>query len=122
VRYVEPSAFTKVSALGVEEQRVNVIGDFTGEHAGFGDAYRIETRIVTWHNPDVLRVSAAALFRCENDWCVYTVDGGKAHQRRVTVDHIGADAAQLLGGLTQGTRVILHPTDRIANGTRVSTT
>jgi HlyD family secretion protein len=120
VRYVEPSAFTKISALGVEEQRVNVIGDFIGEHAGFGDSYRIEARAVTWKNPDVLRVPAAALFRCENDWCVYTVDGGKAHQRRVRVDHIGPDAAQVLDGLPLGTQVILHPTDRISNGTRVS--
>jgi HlyD family secretion protein len=120
VRYVEPSAFTKISALGVEEQRVNVIGDFTGAHAGFGDAYRVEARIVTWQDPDVLRVPSAALFRCENDWCVFTVEGGRARRHRVTVDHIGDTAAQLLSGLSAGASVILHPTDRIADGTRVS--
>jgi HlyD family secretion protein len=120
VRYVEPSAFTKISALGVEEQRVNVIGDFTGAHAGFGDAYRVEARIVTWQAPDVLRVPSAALFRCENDWCVFTVEGGRARQRHVTVDHIGDTAAQLLTGLSEGASVILHPSDRIADGTGVS--
>jgi HlyD family secretion protein len=121
VRYVEPAAFTKVSALGVEEQRVNVVGDFVGAHAGFSEAYRVEARIVTWQGRDVLRVPAAALYRCGGDWCAYAVEGGRARERRIRIDHIGDTEAQVLDGLTDGSRVILHPTDKIADGTSVST-
>ena len=120
VRYVEPAAFKKISALGVEEQRVNVVGDFVGPHAGFGEAYRVEGRIVTWQSKDVLRVPTAALYRCASDWCAYVVEDGRAHQRRVGVDHIGDIAAQVTGGLSAGTRVILHPTDKVADGSAVS--
>lgn len=120
VRYVEPSAFTKISALGVEEQRVDVVGDFVGQHAGFGEAYRVEARIVTWHGTDVLRVPSAALYRCAGDWCAYAVENGRARERRLQVDHIGDSQAQVLGGLSAGTRVILHPTDKVADGTAVS--
>jgi len=120
VRYVEPSAFTKISALGVEEQRVNVIGDFTDPHAGFGDAYRVEARIVTWRGTDVLRVPSAALYRCGGDWCVFALEKGRARERHVQVDHIGDSAAQVLAGLQTGARVILHPTDKIADRTPVS--
>src|SRR5579872_221048 len=120
VRYGEPSAFTKISALGVEEQRVNVIGDFVGDHRGFGDAYRVEARIETWHASKVTRVPAAALFRCGGDWCVFVIDGGRARQRTVHVDHIGDTAAQVLKGLDVRTSVILHPSDKIADGALVS--
>lgn len=119
VRYVEPSAFTKISALGVEEQRVNVVGDFVGSHSGFGEGYRVEGRIVTWKSDDVLRVPTAALYRCTNDWCAYVVENGKARERRVHVDHIGDTAAQVIGGLSAGEKVILHPTDKVADGTPV---
>ena len=120
VRYVEPSAFTKVSALGVEEQRVNVIGDFVGASRGIGDAYRVEARIVTWEAGDTLRLPASALFRCQDQWCVYRLHGRKAAKSRVTVDHIGAQYAQLLAGLEAGTRVIVYPSDKIGDGTRIS--
>jgi HlyD family secretion protein len=120
VRYVEPAAFTKISTLGVEEQRVNVVGDFTGPHAGFGDAFRVDARIVTWQSSDVRRVPSAALFRCGSDWCVFVVQNGQAREQHVQVDHIGDVAAQVLGGLNSETQVILRPTDKIANGTRVS--
>ncbi len=121
VRYVEPSAFTKISALGVEEQRVNVIGDITGTHAGLGDAYRVEARIATWQAKAALRVPAAALFRCDDQWCVFSVEGGRARRRRVVVDHVGSGDAQLKSGLSEGDVVILHPSDKIADGVRVST-
>jgi HlyD family secretion protein len=120
VRYVEPSAFTKISALGVEEQRVNVIGDFTDAHAGFGDAYRIETRIVTWQGADVLRVPSAALYRCGRDWCVFSLEQGRARERHIQVDHVGESAAHVVAGLPAGARVILHPTDKISDRTPVS--
>ena len=121
VRYVEPSAFTKISALGVEEQRVNVVGDFVGPHAGFGEAYRVEARIVTWQSPKVDRVPAAALYRCADEWCVFTIEAGRARERHVRVDHIGDAQARLVSGLQVGTRVVLHPTDKVADGTAVET-
>ena len=81
VRLVEPSGFTKVSALGVEEQRVNVVIDFVdpGDAArALGDSYRVEVRIVVWEEPDVLKVPAGSLFRRGEEWAVFVIDGGRA--------------------------------------------
>jgi HlyD family secretion protein len=121
VRYIEPSAFTKISALGVEEQRVNVIGDLKSPHAALGDGYRLEARIVTWHATDVLRVPSAALYRCGDGWCVFAVKQARAREYKVRVAHIGEDSAQVLTGLAAGEQVIVHPSDKIVDGVAVTT-
>lgn len=122
VRLVEPSGFTKVSSLGVEEQRVNVIIDFTDKPAvrsTLGDAFRVEARIVLWENPNVLRIHAGALFRSNEQWTVYVIENGRAVWRNVTIGQSNEDIAEVLGGLHEGERVIIYPTDRVQAGTRV---
>jgi HlyD family secretion protein len=122
VRRVEPSAFTKISALGVEEQRVNVILDFIDPAAAWqalGDAYRVETRIVLWEAPDVLKVPIGTLFRRGTDWAVYTVADGRARLTPVQIGQQTGQDAEVLSGLTDGARVILHPGDTIVDGVRV---
>jgi len=121
VRRVEPSGFTKVSALGVEEQRVNVIGDFVDTPDGLGDGFRIEARIVVWQADDVLRVPSSALFRHGDGWAVFVVDGGIAHRREVEVGARGPFEAELKGGLEEEESVVLHPSDRLGDGVRVRT-
>lgn len=120
VRRVEPSAFTKVSALGVEEQRVNVIGDLTAAPPALGDGFRVEARVVVWSAPAVLTVPASALFRRGERWTVFTVAGGRARARAVTIGHRTAFDAEVLEGLAAGDRVIRNPSDRIADGVRVA--
>jgi HlyD family secretion protein len=120
VRRVEPSGFTKLSALGVEEQRVNVIGDFVDPPGALGDGYRLEARIVVWSAADVLRAPASAIFRRAGDWHVFAAADGRAVLRRVEIGHRGADAVEILGGLEEGERLVLHPTDRIADGVRIA--
>jgi HlyD family secretion protein len=119
VRRVEPSGFTKVSALGVEEQRVNVIGDFADTPDGLGDGFRIEARIVVWQADDVLRVPSSALFRHGDGWAVFVMDGGVARRREVEVGARGPFEAELRGGLEEGESVVLHPSDRLGEGVRV---
>jgi HlyD family secretion protein len=122
VRLVEPSAFTKVSALGVEEQRVTVIVDLVEPHAAWaslGDGWRVEARIVTWRGDDVVTVPLGALFRDGDDWAVFVVEGGRARYRRITLGHRGTDAAEVASGLEPGEQVVLHPGERITDGVRV---
>jgi HlyD family secretion protein len=119
VRRVEPSAFTKLSALGVEEQRVNVIGEFVEPPGALGDGYRLEARIVTWEGAAVLQAPSSALFRRGEDWHVFVVDGAVARLRRVEIGHRGRDATEIVSGLEEGEGVVLHPTDRLAEGVRV---
>jgi len=122
VRLVEPAAFTKVSALGVEEQRVNLIADFTEpaeRRAGLGDAYRVEARIVVWEAPEVLQVPAGALFQREGGWKTFVVDGGRARIRDVEVGRSNGVETQVLGALGAGERVIVYPGDRVKDGARV---
>jgi HlyD family secretion protein len=123
VRRIEPSGFTKISALGVEEQRVNVILDFAdpaAAGAALGDAYRVEIRVVVWEAPNVLKVPTSALFRDGERWAVYTVVEGRA--RRVTVDlgHQTGQEAEVTAGLPDGARVIVHPADTLTDGARVT--
>lgn len=127
VRFVEPAAFTKVSALGVEEQRVNVIGDLIGASPSFGDAYRIDTRIVVWQGNNVLKVPLSSLFRCDNStpphqqtWCVFAIKHDKAVRRKIQVGQRSDREAEILDGLTLEDTVILHPTEQITDGTKVS--
>jgi HlyD family secretion protein len=119
VRHVEPSGFTKISALGVEEQRVNVIADFMDVPSGLGDGFRIEARIVVWRADDVLRVPTSALYRYGEGWAVFVVDGNVARRREVEVGARGPFEAELLAGLEPGERVVLHPSDRLADGVRI---
>lgn len=119
VSVVEPYAFTKVSALGVEEQRVNVIADFVGSHATLADAYRIEARVVVWSSDQVLKSPASALFRKQDGWAAFVFDDGRARLRDVTVGKRTAFDVQVLSGLEAGERTILHPSNDISDGTRV---
>jgi HlyD family secretion protein len=119
VHLVEPSAFTKVSALGVEEQRVNVIAHLASPEPRLGDRYRVEARIVLWEGEDVIQVPASALFRHGTAWAVFVVDGGRARLREVEVGHLATFDAEIVRGLTVGETVILHPSDRVSDDTRV---
>jgi HlyD family secretion protein len=122
VRRIEPAGFTKVSALGVEEQRVNVVLDFTdpaGAFAALGDAYRVEVRIVTWEAADVVRVPTGALFRIGADWAVYVVEDGRAKRTVVKIGHQTGQEAEVTSGLAPGASVILHPADTLSDGIRV---
>ena len=119
VRTVEPSAFTKISALGVEEQRVNVIGDLEEPPGRLGDAYRVEASITLWEGKGVLKVPASALFRRGSGWSVFVNEGGRARLRSVEVGQRNPAQAQVLGGLKDGETVVLHPSDRIEDGVRV---
>ena len=119
VRLVEPAAFRKVSALGVEEQRVNVIADFKSVPPGIGDAYRVDARIVVAEKPDALRVPVGALFRRDGKWTVFVVDGGRLAAREVELGLRGARNAEVVAGLSEGEIVVLYPGNELAEGARV---
>lgn len=122
VRRVEPYGFTKISALGIEEQRVNVIIDFTDPPERWrplGHGYRVETRIVVWQEADVLKVPLGALFRRGDDWAVFVESEGRARLRRVAIGHGNSREAEVLDGLAEGERVVLHPSDRVGDGARL---
>jgi HlyD family secretion protein len=123
VRRVEPAGFTKVSALGVEEQRVNVLLDFTDPAAAWaslGDAYRIEARIVVWETDDAVQVPTSALFRVGRDWAVYRVDNKRARRVIVKIGHQTGQHAEVLAGLGPGDRVVIHPGDMLDDGARIT--
>ncbi len=131
VRRVEPSGFMKISALGVEEQRVNVVVDFEDPREAWqalGDGYRVEVRIVTWEEDGVLTVPTSSLFRHgaapeggsgEAGWAVFAVEDGVAVLRQIEVGMRNGLAAQVLGGLEEGQLVIVHPSDSIEDGVKV---
>jgi|SRR5690242_3225263 len=119
VRLVEPAGFTKVSALGVEEKRVNIIADFVDPPDGLADGYRVETRIVTWEAPDVLKIPGSAAFRQGDSWSVYVVQRGRVRLRAVQIGHRNDNEIEVLGGLTLGDIVVLHPSNQLGEGSRV---
>lgn len=122
VRLVEPSAFTKISALGVEEQRVNVIADFVDPvemRPTLGDGFRVEARIVRWEANDVLRVPAGALFQRDGEWQTFRIENDRARLRAVEVGRTNGIETEIVGGLEPGDRVIVYPGDRVADGSRV---
>lgn len=122
VRTIEPGGFTKISALGVEEQRTLIVVSIDASAAArnsLGDGYRVEARFLVWHSPETLTVPTAALFRDGTAWAVYAIDNGRARLRRLELGMIGDDAAQVLAGVTDGTRVVLYPGDAIGEGVRV---
>jgi HlyD family secretion protein len=122
VRLVEPAAFTKISALGVEEQRTIVVADFVGppaDRAALGDAFRVEAHVVVWEESSVLLVPTSALFRQAGEWSTFVDEDGRARRRKVEVGARGARAAEVVAGLAEGERVIAYPSDRIGEGVRV---
>lgn len=122
VRVVEPVGFTKVSSLGVAEQRVLVIADITSPHElwrALGDGYRLEAHFVVWEGKDVLQVPAGALFRLGTKWAVFAEDDGKARQRIVEIGQRNGLTAEILSGLKQKDRAIAHPDASIGDGTRI---
>jgi HlyD family secretion protein len=122
VRLVEPSAFTKISALGVEEQRVYVVVDFTDpleRRPTLGDSYRVEARIVTWENPHVLHVPSGALFQRGGMAQTFVLEGGRASLRTVQAGHSNGVDTEILDGLHEGERVVIYPGDKVVDGTRI---
>jgi HlyD family secretion protein len=119
VRMVEPSGFTKVSALGVEEQRVNVIADLVDPPGPLGDRYRVEAQVVLWGAADVLKVPLSALVRRGDAWAVLAVREGRARLVPVTLGHRGEFEVELVEGLAGGEEIIRFPSDLIRDGTRV---
>jgi len=119
VRLVEPAGFTKISALGVEEQRVNVLADFPDRSAipaSLGDQFRVEAKLVIWEEDQVLQVPTSALFRGDGGWALFRAVGDKAVLTPVQVGQKTGLAAQIVEGLSAGDRVIIHPGDRVSNG------
>jgi HlyD family secretion protein len=122
VRLIEPAAFTKVSALGVEEQRVNVVIDFVAPTAAWGnlgDGHRVDTRITVDTRDEAVLVPLSALFRNGDGWAVFAVDGGRARLRQVSTGPRNGKVAVVLGGLEPGTQVIAYPADSVSDGARV---
>ncbi len=119
VGYVEPAAFTKISALGIEEQRVNVIATLIDHPAELGDGFRVRAGIILWESPSVVKVPSSALFRSGGGWSTFVVKQGKAVRVPVAVGHRSALEAEVLSGLREGDRVIVHPSDQVTNGVAV---
>lgn len=122
VRRVEPAAFTKISTLGVEEQRVNVLVDITSgpeRWANLGDGYQLDARIVVFSQDDAIIVPAGALFRRGENWNVFVVNAGRVETREITLLRRSGRLAAVAAGLSPGERVIVYPSDRIAAGVRV---
>lgn len=118
VRVVEPSGFTKLSALGVEEQRVNVIVDFVQPpkyRKSLGDGFRMDARIIVWSEKDVLCVPASALFRDTGKWSLFRIQDGRAILTSVEIGHSNGIDVQIIEGVAEGGTVILHPSDAIAD-------
>jgi len=123
VRRVEPAAFTKVSALGVDEQRVNVVADFrepTSSYARLGDQYRVEARVSIWKEDQVLQVPHAALFRSQGQWAVFVVQDRRLSLQKVEVGRRNETHAQVLSGLESGQTVVIYPSDLLTAGDTVS--
>ncbi|MBI5632630.1 MAG: efflux RND transporter periplasmic adaptor subunit [Nitrospirae bacterium] len=121
-RIIEPAAFTKISSLGVEEQRVLVIADITSvpeDWKRLGDGYRVEASFVIWEGKDVLQVPSTALFRKGEGWAVFVVDRNRARLKEVKVGHRNGLVTEIVSGLTENELVITHPDDAVRDGVRV---
>ena len=123
VRRVEPAGFTKISALGVEEQRVNVLIDIDPSANAWqrlGDAYRVEVRVVVWQGDNLIKVPTGALFRVGDRWAAYVIESNRARQVLLELGQRTADEAEVRGGLTAGQTVVMHPSDLLSDGARVT--
>lgn len=119
VKRVESYAFTKVSALGVEEKRTNVVADLVDPPQDLGDGYRVNAHIVVWSADKATKVPASALFRCNGEWCAFAVEDGRARRRTVQIGQRNAQEAEVLEGLQPGETVIRHPANQVEDGARV---
>ncbi|HEV8247172.1 MAG TPA: HlyD family efflux transporter periplasmic adaptor subunit, partial [Polyangiaceae bacterium] len=122
VRRIEPSGFTRPSALGVDEQRVNVVVALTEPRErwlALGDGYRVEARLSLWHSNAVVQVPSGAVFRRGDDWAVFRIEGQSARLVPVRVGHRGETAVEIVSGLAPGDIVTVHPGDRVSDGARV---
>lgn len=119
VRMVEPGGFTKISALGVEEQRVNVICDPIGRTDGLQDGFHVLARVILWKGDNVLRVPTSAVFRSSGNWAAFAVKNGRARKTPLQIGHRGDTEWELLDGLSPGDRIIVHPSAEIVDGGRV---
>ncbi len=122
VRVIEPVGFTKISALGVEEQRVLIISDFTSPQEKWqrlGDGYRVEARFIIWHEDNVLQVPTSSLFRYDGGWAVFVIKDRRARRQEVKVGQRNGLRAQILDGLEEGDLVINHPSDKVEDERRV---
>jgi HlyD family secretion protein len=122
VRLVEPAGFTKISSLGVEEQRVLVIVDITSPPQKWnilGDGFRMEAHFIIWEEKNILQVPASALFRSGTEWAVFVEEKGKARKRMVEVGQKNGLAAEILSGLKEKEKVVAYPEDSISDGTKI---
>jgi HlyD family secretion protein len=120
VALVEPGAFLKVSALGVEEQRVKVRVSFLDPpKTNLGDRYRVEARITTWSSENVLQIPTAAIFRRDNEWMTFVVERGKARLTKIEIEHNTGQHVEVRGGLSEGQKVVLYPPDTIDDGVAI---
>lgn len=123
VRIIEPVGFTKISALGVEEQRVLIISDFTSSHdlwQRIGDGYRVEAKFILWQEKDVLQIPASSLFRYRDGWAVFIAKDGYAQRREVSIGQRNGLTAQILEGIEAGELVINHPSDDVEHDSKVT--
>lgn len=120
VQYIEPEAFTKISALGVEEQRVNVIAELLNVPDNMGAEYRVEVAIVTWQGQDVLTIPTSAIFQRSNGWNTFVVVDGQTVLQPVLIGSRGRDYTQVVDGVSEGDTVVVFPSDLINEGTRVT--
>jgi len=119
VRTVEPAAFTKISALGIEEKRVNIIVDLEDGEVKLGDNFRVQAKIVLWKGEDILQVPVSSIFRGDEGWNVFMINGSRAEIVPITIGRRGAYYAEVLDGLEEGEEVVIHPTNDLDNGMRV---
>jgi HlyD family secretion protein len=119
VTRIEPAAFTKVSPLGVEEQRVNVVGRFDEPPLGVGDRFEVDVRVVTWQRDRALSLPVTSLVPVDTSWGVYVVSGGRVRLRPVRIGRRGSTAAEVLDGVVAGDSIVAYPDERLRVGARV---
>jgi HlyD family secretion protein len=120
VREIEPAGFTKVSALGVDEQRVNVIVEPQSIPSTVGDAFRVEASIIVWSAPNVIAVPRNSLLQSGDAWIAFAIRRGRVERRVVRLGHLAGSSAEVLSGIGVGDEVVLFPSDRIVAGVRVA--
>ena len=122
VRLIEPAGFTKISSLGVEEQRVLVLADITSSPEQWnvlGDGFRMEAHFIIWEEENILQIPASALFRSGKDWAVFAAESGRARKRVIEIGQRNGLAAQIVSGLKENEKVIAYPDDTISEGTKI---